>query len=205
MAPQLDPNRYAAARFPVQDGLHTDASDQSLIPASTLRRSIMHTWRHSGIPALFIVAALVACAPAPANISEKDVSDIKGVVDRWADDFVANKRDDLANVITADVVLMPPNAAPLVGHDAAMAYMKAYPTITKFIVTKDEVVGHGDLAYVRGTYSIDLVLPDKTAAHDQGTYLEIHRKQTDGTWPYSRLSWHSTEPVPAAAPAALKK
>src|SRR5436190_6961913 len=114
----------------------------------------MHTSRRSGITALFLVAALVGCAPAPANLSEKDVGDIKGMIDRWADDFVANKRDDLANIITADMVLLPPNAAPLVGHDAAMAYMKAYPTITKFVATKDEVVGHGDLAYVRGTYSI---------------------------------------------------
>jgi len=159
------------------------------------------------MPALSLVATLFACAPAPApaTLSEKDVADIKGMVDRWAGDFVANKRDDLANIITADMILLPPNAAPLVGRDAAMAYIKGYPPITRFTATADEVVGHGDLAYVRGTYSIDLVLPDKTTAHDQGTYLEIHRKQADGSWPYSRLSWHSSEPVPVVAPAEVKK
>jgi ketosteroid isomerase-like protein len=157
------------------------------------------------MPTLSLVAVLGACAPAPATLSEKDVADIKGMVTRWTDDFVANKRDDLANIITADMVLLPPNAGPLVGRDAAMAYIRTYPTITGFTATADEVVGLGDLAYVRGTYSIDLVLPDKTTAHDQGTYLEIHRKQADGTWPYSRLSWHSSQPAPATAPAEAKK
>lgn len=70
-----------------------------------------------------------------------------------------------------------------------------------FTATKDEVVGRGDLAYVRGTYAIDALLPDKTPVHENGTFLEIHRKQADGTRPYTRLIWHSTEPAPASAAA----
>jgi hypothetical protein len=66
------------------------------------------------MPALSLIAALVACAPAPApaDLTEKDVADIKGMVDRWTAALAANKRDDLANVITTDMVLLPPNAAP---------------------------------------------------------------------------------------------
>ena len=157
--------------------------------------------RRSVVSGLFLLGSLSGCQPAPATFSEKEVTDVKAVVDRWVNDFLTNKRDDVANIITADMVLLPPNAAPLVGHDAAMAYLKAYPPITKLTVTKDEVVGHGDVAYVRGTYAIDVMLPGTGAAHEQGTYLQIHRKQTDGTWPYSRLTWHSSEPLPPAAPA----
>jgi ketosteroid isomerase-like protein len=157
------------------------------------------------VPALFLLGALTACQPAPADLSDKDVTDIKAMVDRWVGDFATNKRDDVASIITADMVLLPPNTAPLVGHDAAMGYLKAYPPITKFTATKDEVVGHGDLAYVRGSYSIDVTLPDKSAMHEDGTYIDIHRKQKDGTWPYSRLIWHSSNPMPAPAPAKKKK
>ena len=164
----------------------------------------MHT-RRSVVPSLFLLAALSGCQPAPQSLSEKDVSDIKAVVDRWRDDFLTNKRDDVTNIITFDMVLLPPNSAPLVGHDASMAYLKAYPPITKFTVTKDEVVGAGDVAYVRGTYSIDVTMPDKRPAHEQGTYIEVHRKQKDGAWPYSRLIWHSSEPAPAPAPVSAKK
>jgi ketosteroid isomerase-like protein len=161
--------------------------------------------RRNVVLGVFLLGALSACQPAAAVLSEKDVSDIKGTVDRWVNDFLTNKRDDVANIITADMVLLPPNTAAIVGHDGALAYLKAYPPITKFTVTKDEVVGQSDLAYVRGTYSIDVTLPDKNAAHEQGTYLEVHRKQKDGTWPYSRLIWHSSEPLPAPAPTPAKK
>lgn len=154
--------------------------------------------------ALALLGALSACRSAPADLSEKDVADIKATVDRWTSDFLTNKRDDVANIITADMVLLPPNASPLVGRDAAMGYLKAYPPITKFTVTKDEVVGHGDLAYVRGTYSIDVTLPDKGPAHEEGVYIEIHRKQQDGSWPYARLIWHSSAPPLAAASGPSK-
>jgi ketosteroid isomerase-like protein len=159
----------------------------------------MHT-RCSLLSELILLGLLSACQPPPATLSEKDVTDINAVVDRWVNDFVTNTRDDVANIITADMVLLPPNTGPVVGHDAAMAYLKAYPSITKFTVTKDEVVGHGDVAYVRGTYAIDVMLPETGAAHEQGTYLAIHRRQQDGGWPYSRLTWHSSEPLPPAAP-----
>ena len=164
--------------------------------------------RRSAVPIAFLVAALAACRSAesaPANLSDQDVSALKGMVDRWVVDFTTNKRDDLANMLTADIILMPPNMAPLVGRDASMSYMKAYPPITKFTATKDEVVGHGDVAYIRGTYALDATMPDKTTMHDSGTYLEIHRKQADGSWPYSRLMWHSSLPAPAPAPAPTKK
>jgi ketosteroid isomerase-like protein len=155
---------------------------------------------------MLLLAMLTGCASAPAaaaDLSDKDVADIKASIDRWRTDFVDNKRDDLANIISADMVLMPPNGQPVTGKDAAMTYMKAYPTITKFDAAADEVTGHGDLAYARGTYSINLTLPDKTAAHEQGSFTEVHRKQADGSWLYTRLIWHSNDPV-AAAPAAKK-
>ena len=162
----------------------------------------MRTRRNVALGMIVFFAAIGSCtAPAPpsAELTAKDVADIKAVIERWRIAFVENKRDDLANVITADVVLMPPNVQPFVGKDAAMGYMKAFPAITRFDVTTDEVIGRGDVAYVRGTYSLDLTLADSTKAHDQGSFLEIHHKQADGSWPYTRLIWHSNDPVPAAA------
>lgn len=154
--------------------------------------------------ALFLLGTLAACqsapAPAPAGLSEKDVSDIKATVDRWVNDFVTNQRDSVANLMTADLVMLPPNTKPLEGRDAAMGYLKAYPPIAQFTVTTAEVVGLGDLAYVRGTYSIDVTLP-AGPAHEEGTFLEIHRKQSDGSWPYARLIWHATAPPAAPAPS----
>ena len=48
-----------------------------------------------------------------------------------------------------------------------------------------EIEGRGDLAYVRGTYTMTLH-PDGAPepVEDAGKYLEIRRKQSDGSWLY---------------------
>ena len=75
------------------------------------------------------------------------------------------------------------------------------PRLTGFTANAEEVSGHGDLAYVRGTYELKMVMPDRSATTDRGTFLEIHRRRSDGTWPYTRVMFHSTEPVRPAAPS----
>ena len=53
-----------------------------------------------------------------------------------------------------------------------MAYMKAYPPITTFTATKDEVVGRGDLEAV---FTTELALV--TTATGTGSREEVRRKQ----------------------------
>jgi ketosteroid isomerase-like protein len=76
---------------------------------------------------------------------------------------------------------------------------QSYPKITSFTVDAVEIVGRGDLAYATGKFKIGLTMPDGSAGSDQGSFIEIHRKQADGAWPYTRLMWHSDNPV--AVPA----
>ncbi|MFI5311007.1 MAG: YybH family protein [Gemmatimonadales bacterium] len=154
--------------------------------------------------ALLAVTAGCQSAPASTELSDADVTAVKSQIDRWAKAALAADWTAGLKELTNDAVWLPPNAAPLVGHDALLAWLNSYPKITRFDHTVDEVVGHGDLAYARGTYDIDVTLPDKTTATEKGSFLEIHRKQADGTWRYTRVSHHPSSPPPAPAAAAKK-
>ncbi|MBE3072836.1 MAG: DUF1579 family protein, partial [Acidobacteria bacterium] len=61
-------------------------------------------------------------------------------------------------------------------------------------------------AYVRGNYTMTMAFPGAPAVTDKGKYVEIHKKQADGTWKVKYDSWSSDLPVPglAIATGALK-
>ena len=58
-----------------------------------------------------------------------------------------------------------------------------------------EIEGYGDMAYVRGTAR--LVMPGENGEDVVlvGKYLEIHRKQPDGTWQMSRDAFNLDAPA----------
>jgi ketosteroid isomerase-like protein len=48
---------------------------------------------------------------------------------------------------------------------------------------KTEVAGSGELAYRQGTFTIAFTNPQtKKAEHAAGSYLDVFRKQADGSW-----------------------
>src|SRR5438445_9254140 len=142
-----------------------------------------------------IVAVLVGCLFLAASrssqrdLSANDIAAIRAQLARYNSTALAHDFDAWGNTLAADVVLMPPNQAPVFGRTAAVAFGNAFPKLSAFTYTVDEIVGRGDLAYVRGTYSLAGTLSDGTGFSQAGSYLGVHRRSSDGTWPYARLIW----------------
>ena len=61
--------------------------------------------------------------------------------------------------------------------------MEAFPPASKFELQIDELDGQGDLAYVRGHFHM-VMNPEGAPepVEDRGKYVEVRRKQADGTW-----------------------
>ena len=150
---------------------------------------------------LVCVAFLASCAPPKpkSSLSDEDVTAIRANIDAYVKALVAADWDAWGKTLLPDVVVMPPNHAPLVGRDAAVAYIKTFPKVTALTPNPEEVTGEGDLAYVRGIYTLSMILPNGSSANDSGSFFEVHRRQSDGTWLSSRLIWHS-DAAPGAAP-----
>jgi uncharacterized protein (TIGR02246 family) len=106
--------------------------------------------------------------------------------------------------LTEDAVLMPHHGVPPVEGQAAIREFFWPPdspstTVTEFTRVPDEIAGSGDLAYVRGRFSLTFTTQtegEEQTMSNQGSYLIVVRKQADASWRIARSIWN--DPVPEA-------
>jgi ketosteroid isomerase-like protein len=155
--------------------------------------------RHSIIAvALLVCFGTAAAAKSPqAEISAKDVAAIKAQIDRYVRTALAADFEAWGRTLATDVVVMPPNQSPVVGRTAAVAWGNTFPRLTSLTVNADEIKGRGDLAYATGTYALSGTLTNGTTFSEKGSFLEIHRRAADGSWPYTHVIWHADAPPPS--------
>ena len=138
-------------------------------------------------------------AAVPAGLSSEDEAAIRAVDSAWGRAASAGDADALTALYTSDATLLPPNE-PAARGDAVKKYMadmaKAFSG--PFELTTEAVEGRGDLAYSVGTYRVTLT-PRKAGAKplptDEGKFLEVLKKQADGSWKIVHDMWSSNAPA----------
>lgn len=130
-----------------------------------------------------LIAVLAACRVAPPSLSEADRAGIRAVTDSFVAHARAHRDSAGATLYTENASVMPPNGGIVEGRAAIRAWLQQFPPVAEFTLTEVEVDGRGDLAYVRGTYTLTMTdASGKPGAPDHGKYLEVRRRQTDGKW-----------------------
>ena len=93
-----------------------------------------------------------------------------------------------------DGVLLPPNEPGVRGTDALLSWYKAVldAFVIDFELSYQDIHVSGDWSYANGTYS-GLLKPKGGGSpiEDSGKFLEIHRRQPDGSWRFARHMWSS--------------
>ena len=150
----------------------------------------------------FICLAVLSCKrTAPAGLSEMDKTAIRKVVDQAMVIANAPTKDWAAYTrayYAEDAVVLEPNMPAVKGRAAIESLFLKFPSMTDFKVGLVEVEGRGDLAYVRGKYSMSVIPPGASEPiKDTGKYIEIWRKQADGSWKVIRDIYNSDLPLPA--------
>jgi uncharacterized protein (TIGR02246 family) len=144
------------------------------------------------------VSAVGACrsggAARPADdvsakeLSSADVAAIRTVDSAFVAAANAGDLDALTRVYASNASLLPPNMPPQRGQGAIRAFwggfLKAYTV--KFELGSDTIEGRDDLAYNVGHYRFTAVPKsrDGTGVADEGKFVEILKKQPDGSWKY---------------------
>lgn len=138
---------------------------------------------HSVMPTLVAITVVAGCQPQPTALSSADIAAIRASEDAFSQN--GRTRNDSANaaLYSENAVFMPPHEPALTGRPAIRRWLAAFPPMSDFGLTVVDIDGRGDLAYVRGTYSLTIAASGKTPAlPDHGKYVEVRRKQADGAW-----------------------
>ena len=146
-----------------------------------------------------VSAAVVACQPGAGRLSDQDQTAIRKVVDDAAKIATAPKADNAAYVklyYAEDATVLPANMPPVKGQAAILAMFESLPPLADFRPEIVDLDGRGDLAYVRGNYTMTMTPPGAPAVTDKGKYVEVWKKQADGAWKVNYDSWSSDSPMP---------
>ena len=153
-------------------------------------------------------AALLAChTGVGGHLSEADKDRIRKVVDD-ATRTIAPPTSDVdayAKLYYAeDARVLPPDGATVTGREAITAFLRSVGAVQEFRATILALEGRNDLAYVHGAYEMS-VLPAGAAepVGDKGKYVEIWKKQRDGTWKVVLDIFNSDLAAPVSPPPPL--
>ncbi|HJS25193.1 MAG TPA: DUF4440 domain-containing protein [Pyrinomonadaceae bacterium] len=135
---------------------------------------------------LFLLSISTACQTAATSDTRADEAALRKLDDEWSKAVGSRDVEKTISYYTDDAVVMPPNIPTLTGKEGIRSLWKSMlgsPTFSGgWKATKVDVARSGDLAYVTGNYEFNEQDNSGKPITDKGTYLEIWRKQADGSW-----------------------
>jgi uncharacterized protein (TIGR02246 family) len=119
-------------------------------------------------------------------------SAIRAMTGEYVRHFNAGDADRLVSEFYAqDAHFLPPNHPMVTGQsqirDTIRAFLEA--GFAELVIRPVQINSSGDLAYVIGTFSLG------RPTSDTGKYLEVHRRQADGSWRCVADMFSSDQPV----------
>ncbi len=133
---------------------------------------------------------------ATDGFSDSDRNAVQALEDSFTRLIMKGDAKGLAeHYYTADAVVMPPNESTVVGRGSIEALFASWPPVNDVVLDIREIDGVGDLAYSTGRYSMTVLVPGAAPIHDKGKFLDIARRQSDGSWKVTRDIFNSDLPV----------
>lgn len=109
----------------------------------------------------------------------------------------------LSQLFTTDCMFFPPDEGIASGRAAVQTFYQqqfAQMKPKSLTITPSEEVTMGDLGYGAGTFAVTATLPNGATVSIEGKYLNVAKRQSDGSWQLHRHTWNA--PTQMAAMAA---
>jgi ketosteroid isomerase-like protein len=157
-----------------------------------------------GLATCFLFAAAIVLGEGnvatAARLTANDEAAIRQALDAEMKAADAADAAGWASLYTSNAIVLRPHATAVQGRDAIQQWLATLPHISNAKAQGVEVMGYGDLAYLRGAYSMTFSIPGVPSPIDEwGKFLQIYRKQSDGSWKMTREIYNSDLPLPVPA------
>jgi len=127
-----------------------------------------------------------ACSePSNRGLSAEDLVGLEAMTQSWLAAHRDRDWDAVASHYTEDAILMPPFAPIIQGKSTIRDWFAENEGHTTIEVENIEIEGYEDLAYVRGTSIVTHEMPGNASVSFEGKYLDIRRRDVDGSWKVS--------------------
>jgi len=136
---------------------------------------------------LVLLSLFAACQKdTAADTRAADEATLRNLDAEWSKAAGAKDLEKTASYYTDDALILPPNLPTINGKQGARAMWQGMFSVPGFgggwKATKVEVARSGDLGWVTGTYELSETDASGRPMVDKGKYLEVWRKQADGSW-----------------------
>ncbi len=153
---------------------------------------------------ILMIPVLFSCESSTDKVIdiEAEKAAIQNVIDEHMDAIDSLDVNRILAGQTEDHLDMPPNMPRIKGQEAYKEFFTPWIGFFESLKYKemtfdaDEFVVSGDWAFQIGTYSTKFVFQDDNAIEDEGNFVWIFKKETDGNWKWARLISNSTRPLP---------
>jgi ketosteroid isomerase-like protein len=118
------------------------------------------------------------------GVTSQDIIVIKNEIKKYEEIIRTNELEKLKSIFTDDIVFIRPGNDNITGIDRLLTIHYAdVPPVPGFWKAAAEIYAHGNVAYTYGNYGF-------SEGNPAGKFMEIRIKQSDGSWPISRLIWN---------------
>ena len=133
---------------------------------------------------------------------EAEKAKIQKVIDEHIEAIYPMDVNQLLAGTTDDFLEMPPNMPKIVGKEAYKEYCNTWKDFFETIKDQEmsfkkyESVVSGNWAFQIGTYSNKFILENDSVIEDEGNYVWIFKKESEGNWKWARSISNSTKSLP---------
>ena len=132
---------------------------------------------------------------------DADKAAIQKIIDDHMDAVDSLDVDRILADMTDDILVIPPNIPLVSGKDAYKEYLAPWIPFLESLEDKKmtfnatEFVITGNWAFQIGTYKVEFIFQGGNTSVDEGNYIWMFRKETDGTWKWAREISNSSLPI----------
>jgi ketosteroid isomerase-like protein len=131
-------------------------------------------------------------------LTDEDISAIRIMEARHRDQAANREFDAMSEDIAEDFIVWAPNQPEVAGKSQLREWQRAWEggSFDTYELVVEEIIGCGDLAFVKGSYSMGFTPEGGTESiSDSGRWIHLLRKTPEGNWVVIRDMFNSERPL----------